>query len=85
MAAVYLQPSQFGENLETSTLQNPVNDPQQPPEEFTAQYLSEVHQHLAWRIQKLAGIVALDCSYFVERLSCHMILLYTLSFSVFTR
>ena len=45
VAAVYLQSSHLGENLETSTLQNPVNDPQQPPEEFTAQYLSEVHQH----------------------------------------
>lgn len=44
VAAVFLQPSEFGENLETSTLQNAVNDPQQPPEELTAQYVSEVQQ-----------------------------------------
>ncbi|KAL3162429.1 hypothetical protein ABBQ32_010098 [Trebouxia sp. C0010 RCD-2024] len=41
VAAVFLQPSEFGENLETSTLQNAVNDPQQPPEDLTAQYFSE--------------------------------------------
>lgn len=44
VAAVFLQPSEFGENLETSTLQNAVNDPQQPPEELNAQYVSEVQQ-----------------------------------------
>lgn len=44
VAAVFLQPSEFGENLETSTLQNAVNDPQQPPEELTVQYVSEVQR-----------------------------------------
>lgn len=50
VAAVFLQPSEFGENLETSTLQNAVNDPQQPPEDLTAQYVTQVHQH-CWIIQ----------------------------------
>ena len=41
-ASIFLQPSEFGENLETSTLQNPVTDVTDAPEAFTAQYLSEV-------------------------------------------
>ena len=41
-AAIFLQPGEFGENLETSTLQNPVTDVTDAPEAFTAQYLSEV-------------------------------------------
>lgn len=50
VAAVFLQPSEFGENLETSTLQNAVNDPQQPPEELIVQYVSEVQQpiYIIW-------------------------------------
>lgn len=42
VAAVFLPPASFGENLETSTIQNIVSDTVQPPEEFTAQYVSEV-------------------------------------------
>lgn len=41
VAAAFLRPSEFGENLETSTLQNAVNDPQQPPEDLTVQYIAE--------------------------------------------
>lgn len=41
-AAIFLQPGEFGENLETSTLQNPVTDVTDAPEAFTTQYLSEV-------------------------------------------
>lgn len=41
-AAVFLPSAKFGENLETSTIQNPVNDIMQPPEEYTGQFLSEV-------------------------------------------
>lgn len=51
-ASIFLQPSEFGENLETSTLQNPVTDVTDAPEAFTAQYLSEVGTRslvtLAW-------------------------------------
>lgn len=43
-AAIFLQPGEFGENLETSTLQNPVTDVTEAPEAFTAQYLSEVNK-----------------------------------------
>ena len=50
VSAVFLKPSEFGENLETSTLQNAVNDPQQPPEDLTAQYVSQVQQQF-WIIQ----------------------------------
>lgn len=61
VAAVFLQPSEFGENLETSTLQNAVNDPQQPPEDLTAQYVSEVQQHMyisfGHRAHPLSGLV----------------------------
>lgn len=41
-AAIFLQPGQFGENLEISTLQNTIDDVTEAPEIFTAQYLSEV-------------------------------------------
>ena len=63
VAAVFLQPSEFGENLETSTLQNAVNDPQQPPEDLTAQYVSEVQQHMyiswvTWRTHYQAYCIA---------------------------
>ncbi|KAL0039173.1 hypothetical protein WJX77_010168 [Trebouxia sp. C0004] len=41
VADVFLPPASFGQNLETSTIQNTVSDTAQPPEEFTAQYVSE--------------------------------------------
>lgn len=42
VASVFLSAAYFGENLETSTIQNSVNDTAQPPEDFTAQFVSEV-------------------------------------------
>ncbi len=61
MAAVFLPPASFGENLETSTIQNIVSDTAQPPEEFTAQYVSEV-SICSWLLDSFVCFATLCCS-----------------------
>ena len=66
VAGVFLSAANFGENLETSTIQNSVNDTAQSPEDFTAPYLSEVSQAdsscacAMWSVVIFHGMLSMD-------------------------